>query len=141
MLQVDGIRADEVDAQLGLVNGACRLERQFVLLPVARGDGQCVSHKLLVLFHRCTLDELYGNLCLTLRGLSPDGETIGFALLQADAEETVVGEAGAALTVAWVAEFYVVRTALEGSVVFHLELSKGFPAHEVVGELKRTVLY
>ena len=41
----------------------------------------------------------------------------------------------------WVAQLYVVRTALEGTIVLHVHTTKGLPAHQVLRKLERTVLH
>ena len=103
MFQIDGVLSVEIDTQLSLRDSTRRLHHNLILFPHRRVNGQLRLCKLLVLLHRSAVDELHDDLSRTLRCLSPYGETVFLALMQTDAEETIVAQPGTTLLVTWIA--------------------------------------
>ena len=92
VLQINSILAVKINAQLSLCDGTRRLHHQLILFPFVASNLQLRFSELLILLHRSTVDELHFNPGSTLRRLRPYGETVVLALMQADAEETVIRE-------------------------------------------------
>ena len=98
--------------------------------------------KLLTLAHRVVVHQAHVERGLAALGATrPHGEAVGLALAHGDAEEALVLEAGELVAVARIAQAHVVRIAVEGAVVPHLEVAVGTPAHQPLRELERTVLH
>ena len=141
MLQTDTVRAVQVDAQLGMLKCLLRCHHHCIFFPARRGNVQLLLGKLLTLVHRVLVNQLNADGCLALRSLGPYGKAVLFALLHTNAKVTLVRQTRTTVAVAWVAQLHIVRTALEWSVVLHVDTAEGLPAHQVLRKLKRTVFY
>ena len=134
--------AHEEDAEGTLRLGAGRLQRGRVFLPFLAADLDVDGGKALVFTHGLIVDEAHFEGALAALGTAcPEGEAVGGILLDGNAEETFVLQAGELVIVAGIFQAYIVRIALEGTVVLHIEIAKGAPAHETLGELERAVLH
>ena len=140
VLQGHRVGSLQEDAQLGVLQRLPGGQRDGVFLPLGRRNLDFLVDKLLVLAHGVLVDELDADGTIALGGLGPYAEAVLLALLDANAEVALVGQTRAALLMAGVGEFYVPGAALEGTVILQVDTAEGLPAHEVLGELERTVL-
>jgi len=143
MLHVSrGLVACEEDAEGTLRLRLRRRERGGVLLPLLAADLYVDSGKALVFTHRGIVNETHLEGALAAFGATgPEGEAVGLVLHDGNTEEAFVLKARELVAVAGVFQTHIVGIALEGSVVFHLEVTEGAPAHEALGELERAVLH
>ena len=140
VLECHAVVTLQEDAQLGMLVGLGRGQHDAVFLPVASGDAELLLYELLTLVHRALINELNAQGSDTLRSLGPYGEAVLLALLDTDAEVALVDQSCATVVMPGCREHDIVRTALEGTVVLHLDASEGLPAHQRLGELERAVL-
>ena len=92
MLQCYAVRALQEDAQLGMLHGLRRGQRDDVFLPRCRRDVQLLLDKLLVLVHGVLVNELYADSCCALRSFRPHREAVLLTLLDANAEVALVDQ-------------------------------------------------
>ena len=138
MLQIHRTGGCQEDTQMRLRYRLRRSEQHLVLLPLRRVYFQILGNQNLRFLHRCVVNQLYAD--RLPRAASPDGETILRILLQTDAEETFVLDAGMFLIMSGVGEADVVRIALEGTVILHCYVPEDIPAHQLLGEVEGAVL-
>ena len=134
--------ASQEDAQgtLGLCAGG--FQRGGVFLPVLAADVHLDLCKTLVLVHRVVINKTHFKCRLAaLRTTGPEGETVGGVFLHGDTEESFILQTGEFVVVAGIGEAHIVGVAVEGTVVAYLKLAVGAPAHQTLGEFKRTVLH
>ena len=105
-------------AEVCLGKGAAWLDDDAVLLPFLAADLYAGVAQLLVFVHRGVINEINPQLgAAAVWHACPEGETVLFAALDADAEETVVLNHRVLVAVARGSQTYVVRVALKGTVV------------------------
>ena len=134
--------ASEEDAQSTL--GLCTRGFQFcgVFLPVLTADIHLDLCKALVFLHCVIVYQTHFEGRLAALGTTgPKREAVGSVLLHGDAKESFVLQTCELVAMARVGEAYVVGVTVEGTVVTHLKLAIGAPTHQMLGELKRTVLH
>ena len=133
MFQCHGVLSLQEDAQLGVLVGDGRRQRDGVFLPVGGGDGEFLLDELLLLVHGTLVDELDAETSpSSSRGgkrLCPDGEAVLLALLHAYAEVALVDKSRAAVPMVGGREHDIVRATLEGTVVPDFHAPDGLPAH------------
>ena len=141
VLECHGVLSLQEDAQLGVLVGDGRRQRDGVFLPIGRSQGKFLLDKLLPLVHRTLIDELDADGgTLGVKCFRPDGEAVLLALLNADAEVALVDQSRAAVMMIGGREHYVVGATLERAVAFDLHASDGLPAHQRLRKLERAVL-
>ena len=77
---------------------------------------------------------------VSIRHTRPNGETVLLPFLDTDADETLVFKTGVLVVMACGGEAHIMRIALERPVGAQLHTAEGFPAHQILRELERTVL-
>ena len=126
--------------RLGVCNFA--LELCGVLLPLAAVNVHVANFLLLNLAHRCVVNNLYKHRRLAALGTTrPNGKSVLLAFLDIDAEEALVLDAGVLVRMSRIAEPYIMRTILKGTVLPHLNIAERPPTHQGLRKLKRAVLY
>ena len=138
MLQVHGVIAQEEDAQLSLRFGERRLHDHLILFPLVAAHGHLVCEEVLTLAVGHGDGQLHADagILVTLRYTAIEGEAIFLVLLHTDTEEALVEQCGPLVSVARAAEAYIVRVALEGTIVAYLHVTGHLPSGEGIGEVK-----
>ena len=137
-----GLISSEEDAQGCLGLGLWRLQCGGVFLPLLAADFDLHGGKTLILAHAGIIHETHLECGLaSLRTTSPERETITASLHDSHAEESLVLETSELVAVARVTQTHIVGITLEGTIIAHIDLAKGTPAHKTLGELKRAVLH
>ena len=122
------------DTQVRLVNGTAALDCAAVILPFFGIDFDVGVRELLMLTHRVLVNKLNPQgLRLAVRHTCPYAELILCVLLQSDTEITFVLQTRPHITVSCARQVNIVWVLVERSVVLHLHLAEGVPAHKMVG--------